>query len=222
MKKNIFALSGVTKRRERSQLETDKNRQTAKQMKQKNAYKIRELTKREKAAIIYGIVTGCQDWNEIYLLAKSPDPDHDETNKKTLREYASKWKHTAAVVQFYNEQNDIFTLKYDAARAAAANAGNSEEETEEGNETGKQENKKRKTAEIDFTTTDNALKELNRLANEIQDPKARADAIQAIQKLITATRQEAENGPDIQRFYIPVACRSCKLYEEAQKAPETA
>lgn len=213
-----------TKPRKQSQTGNEKTPEPKHEnkMRQKNAYKIRELTKREKAAIIWGIVTGCQDWNEIYLLAKSQDPDHDETNKKTLREYASKWKHTAAVVQYYNEQNEIYLLKYDAARAAAANAGNSEEETEEGNETGKDGNKKHKTPEIDLIATDNALKELNRLANEIQDPIKRADAIQAIQKIKITTASDDEKRPDLQRFYTPLSCRGCKLYEEAQKAPENA
>jgi len=186
----------------------------------KNAYRVRELNQIEKAVIIWAIVTGCKDWNKIYLLAKGKDPDTDETNKKTLREYASKYKHTAAVVDFYREQENIFALKYDAARAAENAAGMDGGQDDGGNETGKDGTQKPKAAKIDFTETQNALQELNRLANEIQDPKARADAIQAIQKLIAQTRTDDETGPEIQRFYTSLRCKDCQLYKNAQHDSE--
>lgn len=185
-----------------------------------NAYKVRELTKREKAAIIYGIVTGCKDWNEIYLIARSPDPEHDATTKKTLREYASKWKHTAAVVQFYNEQAEIYRLKFDAAAAATAALPDAEGGGGGGNETDKPGKRGGKNPKIDFTETANALQELNRLANEIQDPKARADAIQAIQKLIAQTKTESDAGAEIHRFYTSLRCRDCVLYKRSKEIDE--
>lgn len=195
-------------------------RQTKQPNEPKNAYRVRELNSLEKAVIIWAIVTGCKDWNKIYLLAKGKDPDTDETSKKTLREYASKYKHTAAVADFYREQENIFTLKYDAARAAEAAAGNDGEETEEGNETGKPGAKKAKRPQIDFTETANALQELNRLANEIQDPKARADAIQAIQKMMAQTQSDEDKGPEIQRFYTSLRCKDCILYQQARESDE--
>ncbi|MGM9736946.1 MAG: hypothetical protein ACI3ZT_00870 [Candidatus Cryptobacteroides sp.] len=188
---------------------------------QKNAYKVRELNQLEKTAIIWAIVTGCKDWNKIYLISRGKDPGTDTTNKKTLREYASKYKHTAAVVDFYREQENIFTLKYDAARAAEAAAGEDEQETEEGNESGKAGKLQGKKKQIDFTDTANALKELNKLANDIQDPKARADAIQAIQKMIAATTNEDEKKPDIQRFYTSLRCKDCILYQNAARDEES-
>ena len=181
----------------------------------------KDITEREKAVIIWAIVTGCEDWKKIYLLSRPNDPStYSATNIATA---CSKWKHSAKIERFTDEQRAFFEAQK-KAQTARTRPGETdpETETETAGET-KTENsqtKKRNSTNLDFTDTARALEELNRLANEIQDPIKRADAITAIQKLKAQTQTEDENGPEIQRFYTPLRCQACQIYKNAQPDPE--
>lgn len=199
------------------------NPSTKKQMKREKIKPVKtynaDLSEREKAVILWAIVTDCNDWQKIYLLSRPNDPS--TYSEKNIAGAASKWKHSAKVEKYTEQARENWRNKIESFRLAADNAGNSPGQDEGGQDEtkpGNGEEKKPKPAKIDFTDTQNALQELNRLANDIADPTKRADAIQAIQKLINQTKTEDETRPDLQRFYTPLSCRGCKLYEEAQKA----
>lgn len=178
----------------------------------------KDLTEREKAVIIWAIVTHCDNWPKIYILSRPNAPETYSEN--SLTRAAAKWKKLEKVSTFYREQSLFFEAQKQSQQQPTTNApgtdGKRDGETKPGNE----EEKKPAPTKIDFTETQNALQELNRLANEIQDPKARADAIQAIQKLINQTRTDDETGPEIQRFYTSLRCRDCVLYQQARKSDE--
>ena len=182
----------------------------------------KDITEREKAVIIWALVTGCQDWQKIYLLSRPNDPSTYST--KNLATACSKWKHSARIERFTEEQRAALEARERAIIQAHAGTDESDPETETETDgetkTENSQSKKRNTAKIDFTDTARALEELNRLANDIQDPIKRADAIQAIQKLKAQTATEEDTGPEIQRFYTPLRCQSCQLYKNAQPQPE--
>ena len=172
----------------------------------------KRLTSREEAAIIWGIVTDCQDWKKIYVLARCTDPDDPKTHPKHIDATASRWKHTFAVESFYNNQKLILQAKYNIAQAAEIEKKSEAGGMTEGREEEEEETKSGKRQKItDFSDTKVALAELNRLANLIPDAKAKADAITTIQKLVIQTKTES-GEKDIQRFYTPLTCRECAIY----------
>ncbi len=192
-------------------------------METKNDYKRQNLTDREKAVIIWGIVTGCKDWKRIYLLSRENPPD-SYSGKNTATQ-ASKFKHSAKVTDFVREQTAIFEAKARALmETGTATAGTDADENEtQTDETKPGNSQKTKKIGVDFTQIDEQLKYLAGKADEvITDDKQRFEIIKLIADIQKRTQTDGENGPDIQRFYTPVSCRSCKLYENAQKAPENA
>lgn len=199
--------------------------QTAREMEKntpskKNSVKLsnKDLTDREKAVIIWAVVTHCGDWRKIYLLSRPNDPS--TYSEKSLTRIVSKWKQLLKVKIFYEEQTAFYNAVRPAQQTQPATAGTDEERAKETKP--KNETDETQTApDVDVINTQNALQELNRNFNLIKDPVKRADVIMSIQKIVQQQKSEAENGPDIQRFYTPVACRDCVLYREARQSDES-
>ncbi len=179
--------------------------------------KFDKLSIREQAAIIWAIVTDCDDWPKIYVLAKIPNPEDKTTFPKHIATVASRWKHSFNVQTFYETQKLALQAKYNLANGgdekSNKNVTSGDLDGEKGildaggAETEKPEGRKTK----DFTETKQALNELNRLANLIPDAKAKADAITTIQKLVIQTKTES-GEKDLQRFYTPLKCSECAIY----------
>ena len=188
---------------------------------QKNDYKRQDLTEREKAVIIWGIVTGCKDWKKIYLLSReNPPSSYSEKNTATA---ASRFKLSAKVRDFVQEQNAIFAAKADQIRNEAGTTGGTDPETDtdSNGETKTGNTAKNKKIGVDFTNTDEQLKYLAGKADEvITDEKQRFEIIKLITEI--QKRTQADDGPstEIQRFYTSLRCQSCQLYKNAQQDSE--
>ena len=202
--------------------------------------KKQDLTEREKAVLIWAIVEDCNDNGKIYLLSRSKDPS-EYANGPTLTTTAARWMNQYKVQKFVEEQTAIYKLRLDKIKQEArAEALSGMEQTppesapvQDKKSDGAKDKKKdgetkpkeetQQITNIDFTNIENALQELNRLANQIPDAKSRADAITTIQKLIAQTRPEEDSSKEIQRFYTPLSCKGCVLYQktaESQPEPE--
>ena len=186
---------------------------------QKNDYKRQDLTEREKAVIIWGIVTGCKDWKKIYLLSReNPPSSYSEKNTATA---ASRFKLSAKVRDFVQEQNAIFAAKADQIRNEVGSTGGIDTDPDS-----KDEMKMGKTAIIkkigvDFTNTEEQLKYLAGKADEvITDEKQRFEIIKLITEIQKRTQADDGPGTDIQRFYTSLRCRDCVLYQQARESDE--
>lgn len=188
---------------------------------QKNDYKRQDLTEREKAVIIWGIVTGCKDWKKIYLLSReNPPSSYSEKNTATA---ASRFKLSAKVRDFVQEQNAIFAAKADQIRNEAGTTGGTDPETDtdSNGETKTGNTAKNKKIGVDFTNTDEQLKYLAGKADEvITDEKQRFEIIKLITEIQKRTQADDGTGPEIQRFYTSLRCRDCQLYKNAQQDSE--
>lgn len=206
-------------RKKRQQAGTLKQSQRKKQMKQeqKNDYKRQDLTEREKAVIIWGIVTGCKDWKKIYLLSReNPPSSYSEKNTATA---ASRFKLSAKVRDFVQEQNAIFAAKADQIRNEAGIFGGTDADSNEDTKTGN--TAKSKKIGVDFTNTDEQLKYLAGKADEvITDEKQRFEIIKLITEIQKRTQADDGSGADIQRFYTSLRCRDCVLYQQARESDE--
>ena len=182
-----------------------------------NDHKRQELTEREKAVLFWAAAKKVKDWKKIYLLSRERAPD--TYDKKGLPQAASKWKYQAKVQDFYNDcLKDLDEEKKRLIEEAAAPLNIAEGGEAEGEGEVKMKNSaEKKVIGIDFTDSENALRELNKLANDIQDPAKKADAIILLTKLIASTRPEEDKAKEVQRFYTPLNCKDCILYKEAQE-----
>lgn len=189
-----------------------------------NDYKRQDLTEREKAILIFGIVTDCHDWKKLYILSR--EQPLKTTSAGNIATAASRWKYQSKVKKFVEEQTALFKAKADAIRNEANAAGNDggtdpDQETQTDGETKTKKAKEEKRLNIDFTNLDSQLKYLSDKADQvITDDRQRFEIIKLIADI--QKRTATEDGPqtDIQRFYTPVACRDCVLYREARQSDE--
>ncbi len=199
----------------------------------KNPYKLQDLTEREKAIIIYAIVTDCRDWRKIYMLSREKKPAADYS-EKNIAAAASKWKLSAKVAKFVMEQKAIFEAKAAALKAQAVEeakkAGTLNNETGgkemddesenfpeyDGRETKEGKGRKKNANDIDFTNREQLLAFLNQQANTIADAKQKTDYIKMIADLVRMKDADNAASLDIQRFYTPVTCHLCPLYVAAE------
>jgi len=75
---------------------------------------------------------------------------------------------------------------------------------------------------IDYYNPENQRKQINRIIEQAaDDPKTQLDAIKAIQQTQRDDRQAAKDN-QIQRFYSPLRCHKCPLYQrrKAKTSPD--
>ena len=118
-----------------------------------NDYKRQDLTEREKAILIFGIVTDCHDWKKLYILSR--EQPLKTTSAGNIATAASRWKYQSKVKKFVEEQTALFKAKADAIRNEANAAGNDggtdpDQETQTDGETKTKKAKEEKRLNIDF------------------------------------------------------------------------
>ena len=67
---------------------------------------------------------------------------------------------------------------------------------------------------MNFLDRDEFLKFLNDRANEIKDDKLRNDILKMLSDNLRYKDSEAGENNDIQRFYTPILCQDCPLYQQ--------
>lgn len=183
------------------------------------------LTEREKAVISWAVAYNVTDWNKIYLLSRLNNPDDYTTTTQNFHSTVSDWKLSYKVKSYYLQARHEYEARIAAAvqlqreedeKALVKQNGTSKDGGEgkgggEGNSVSSSKNAKK-----DYTDVGSALAELNNLANKIDDAKAKADAIIAIQKLASQILTPADTHRDeIKRFYLALRCQDCELYRKA-------
>jgi hypothetical protein len=172
---------------------------------------MQDLTLSEKVAIC-GLVCGVVDnWADCYLIGAGKYGDLS-VNRNNLRPTVSRWKNSAKVVKEYEKQMAEFTTRI---KGNPLNSGNSEDEKRL-SEGDKEHTKNGKRAQIDYTRPENQRTLLNDLINTADDQKDKLDALKTIIQAQKDDRQAAKDN-QIQRFYSPLRCSSCPLYQKANK-----
>lgn len=184
------------------------------------------LTEREKAVISWAAAYNVTDWSKIYLLSRPKEPESYIANSPNFPSTVSEWKRSYKVKVYYIQAQEEFRARVKAAvqlqreaedKELAQQLGTGEGPQGEGEMEGN--SSKRKTFnKKDYTDVNSALAELNSLANKIDDAKAKADAIIAIQKLASQVLSPADGHRDeIKRFYLALRCQDCELYRKASE-----
>lgn len=171
-------------------------------------YKIKNISLREKAAIIYSIITGITDNVTFYTIAKG---SNNYINKDSYSNMGSKLKSKDHIKQYYTEAQNIID-NYITSRIKQLQYNDN---LDSGNNNGllNRDIDSFTLKNINFTDPAEFINYLNNQANNIQDEKTKREYLKMLADLLRFkdggnSGQESE----IQRFYTPVTCKNCLLY----------
>ena len=171
----------------------------------------KELTHPEKAAIYYHIVGKCEDWAQLYKIAKGNEA-YDGLAEASRPAMVSRWKLSDHIQTAIKETTYLLQREREEAdrKAVEAFKENQENPQSEGN-----------LSDVNFLDRDEFLAYLNKQANRIQDEKSRNETLKMISDNLRFKDMERESGNDQEthRFYTPITCQECELYKRCQVCP---
>lgn len=170
---------------------------------------VEELSPREKAAVIYGLLYN-PDATQLALWEMAVDYKSDGATETTRKAYASRWFNSAPIVifreQFMAQHEKMMKQKVDSALAVQKEQlmlkfGQIDPD------------------DIDYTKPDAQKKLLNHIINSSDESKEKLDALKAVISMQKDDREAARDNK-IQRFYMPLKCTECPLHARAEKSRE--
>lgn len=171
----------------------------------------KELTQAEKAAIYYHLVGKCDDWSQLYNIAKG-EGTLEKMEKSSRPSMVSRWKNADHIQTAIKEISFLLQREREefAERAVQAYKDNQENPTSGTT-----------LAEVNFLDRDEFLSYLNKQANRIQDEKTRNETLKMISDNLRYKDmdKEKEEDEEVRRFYTPMVCHECPLYIRCQKCP---
>lgn len=170
----------------------------------------KEITLIEKILVFYATRQPNVDWIELWKIYKT-DEKLNKLSIKSFPSMASTWKNSPHIKEEINRQ--IYEIEKEQKEFRA--------KIEE--EISKRETKHTEIQTpgvvqgVNFLDRDEFLKFLNERANEIKDDKLRNDYLKMLSDNMRYKEAEKDDINEIQRFYTPITCRDCKLYQEAKE-----
>lgn len=167
-------------------------------------FQMLEINLNEYAAIVFHVVENCNDWAKIYQIAKGPKAfaKMAEDSKNPL---IYRWKNKPEIKKAIQEIRQQYETKKEKFKVDII-AG---VETETTNQDGK----KKILQKTNFLDRDEFLQFLNDKANSIQDDKLRNDILKMLSDNLRYKDTERDEQNEIQRFYTPVTCENCTIYQ---------
>lgn len=165
---------------------------------------------REKA-ILFVLAAGqlAGGWKEAFILS-SQKSEKDVTNQKNIATSAERWRRRPEILKAYEYALKAVEELKDEGKTAEDGTG--PQLAGDSNRT-----KPAKPGRIDYYNPENQRKTINAIIDKAQDdPKTQLDAIKTIQQTQRDDRQAAKDN-QIQRFYTPVTCKICPLYQKRTK-----
>ena len=175
-------------------------------------------TTREKAVILMIAAGLLDDWTEAYFAAE----DKSKAECKKIQFPASsvsRWRNSEKVKNLLSEYRQMLEdIKANERLKGAQSEREKDKKNNEGESERTENNQNRRIAErVDYYDPANQRRQINQIIQQAQDdPKTQLDAIKAIQQTQRDDRQAAKDNK-IQRFYVPVTCKTCPLMERAAK-----
>lgn len=198
-----------------------------------------KLSDREKICITFAALQEVTEkkinWAQIY--AQSRNKQFDELAKNPNAAAVSVWKNSADVKNFFLDSvesiKNFINREIEKAKnkildeiEQQANATGNDSRTPEGcqdinlndrrNETLSKIRRKNSGIAEDFTGRENLINALNELANNAKDSREKIDTLKIIADLQRFKDQAKQEDNEIKRFYMPLKCSECVLYQKAK------
>ena len=198
-----------------------------------------KLSDREKICITFAALQEVTEkkinWAQIYTLSRNKQ--FDELAKKPNAAAVSVWKNSAGVKNFFSDS--VESLKNFIIREIErtknklldeieqqANLNGDDNKTPEECQDGKSNYRLNETLSKircknsgiveDFTGRDNLINALNELANNAKNSREKIDTLKIIADLQRFKDQVNREDKDTKRFYMPLKCSECVLYQKAK------
>lgn len=169
-----------------------------------------KASEREKA-ILFALAAGQLDggWREAFILS-SQKSEKDVTQQKNIATSAERWRRRPEILKAYEK---ALQAVQDLKEENETQEGETETKTAgESNRT-----KREKAGSLDYFNPENQRRTINAIIDKASDdPKTQLDAIKTIQQTQRDDRQAAKDN-QVQRFYMPVTCKICPLYQKKAK-----
>lgn len=198
-----------------------------------------KLSDREKICITFAALQDVTEkkinWAQIF--AQSRNKQFDELAKNPNAAAVSVWKNSADVKNFFSDsvvaikhfinreiekaKNKLLDEIEQQANATGEGGETSGDFTENSlgdrlNETLSKIRRKNSGIAEDFTGRENLINALNELANNAKDSREKIDTLKIIADLQRFKDQAKQEDNEIKRFYMPLKCSECVLYQKAK------
>lgn len=168
---------------------------------------LKDLTPAQQAAIYLHVVGGFNDWPELFQIAEGIER-YNKLTDKSKRQTVSKFKLSDAINEGIQELRYILSLKEKQIREDERKILETEtRKTEEGEPINEKTN---------FLDRDEFLQFLNDRANQITDDKLRNDILKMLSDNLRYKDTERDENNEIQRFYTPITCENCSIYQRCK------
>ena len=168
---------------------------------------LKDLTPAQQAAIYLHVVGEFNDWPELFQIAEGAER-YNKLTDKSKRQTVSKFKLSDVINEGIQELRYILTLKEKKIREDERRIYETEtRKTEEGEPINEKTN---------FLDRDEFLQFLNDRANQITDDKLRNDILKMLSDNLRYKDTERDENNEIQRFYTPVTCENCSIYQKCK------
>jgi len=166
-----------------------------------------KLNEQEHAAICFHVLGGCNDKSKLFRIACGADR-YNRLTDKSKGVTVSKWYNSQKIqegIKIYRsiQERKIYDLKNEII---------AELETETTNRATKNEIIEK----TNFLDRDEFLQFLNSRANAIQDDKLRNDILKMLSDNLRYKDTERDENNEIQRFYTPITCENCVIYNKCK------
>lgn len=162
----------------------------------------REISLQERAAIYYHITAHCDDWYQLYRIAKGDEALNKLNSDEVRAATVSRWKKSEAIQNALKEIRCILDMEHrEIAEQAVEDYKNQPDDAE--------------LSEVDFLDRDEFLQYLNRQANRIHDEKIKNDYLKMISDNLRFKDAEkvSENEDEKIKAYLPIQCGECECYK---------
>lgn len=166
-----------------------------------------QLNELEQAAICLHVLGGCNDKSKLFRIACGADR-YNKLTDKSKGVTVSKWYNSQKIQEGIN----IYKSVQERMKIELENEIIAGLETEKINTT-KENDFSEKT---NFLDRDEFLQFLNSRANAIQDDKLRNDILKMLSDNLRYKDTERDENNEIQRFYTPVTCENCTIYQKCK------
>lgn len=170
--------------------------------------RVKNITLREKAAIIFTIITGIDDGFTLYTIARG---ENNHKNRESYLRNGNILKHKEHIQLYYKEAENIIN-NYIRKRLDGNNNLIEHGEINE-KDTFTLKN-------INFTNPEEFISYLNDQANNLPDERDRREYLKMLSDLLRFKEGSKSNMDDIQRFYTPVNCQNCAIYQAQKRKNE--
>lgn len=168
---------------------------------------LKDLTPAQQAAIYLHVVGNFKEWDELFKIAEGTERYNNLTDK-SKRQTVSKFRRSDKISEGIQELK--YKIKVEEERIREEERSRAETEGRE------EQPKPAEPNYINLLDRDTFLEEINRGANQAKEEKDKREYLKMISDNLRYKDTERDENNEIQRFYTPITCENCAIYQKCK------